>query len=58
LGYGESDIPGIPAGSTLVFDVEVVKLVEPMKSADADKEVSKPASTDKKASEVPAVPAK
>ena len=55
LGYGEYDIPGIPAGSTLVFDVEVVKVVKPMKSVDADKEVSKPAPADKKASDkVPA----
>ena len=58
LGYGEYDIPGIPAGSTLVFDVEVVKVVKPMKSADVDKEVSKPASTDKKASNASVAPAK
>ena len=56
LGYGEYDIPGIPAGSTLVFDVEVVKVVKPMKSADADKEVSKPASTDKKTPDTPVAP--
>lgn len=55
LGYGEYDIPGIPAGSTLVFDVEVVKVVKPMKSADADKE---PASTDKKTVNASAAPAK
>ena len=58
LGYGEYDIPGIPAGSTLVFNVEVVKIVKPMKSADADKEVSKPASTDKKASNASVAPVK
>ena len=58
LGYGEYDIPGIPAGSTLVFDVEVVKVVKPMKSADADKEASKPAPTDKGASNNPAASAK
>ena len=58
LGYGEYDIPGIPAGSTLVFDVEVVKVVKPMKSAGADKEASKPAPTDKGASNNPAVSAK
>ena len=51
LGYGEYDIPGIPAGSTLVFDVEVVKVVKPMKSADADKDVSRSAPTDKKTSD-------
>lgn len=48
LGYGEYDIPGIPAGSTLVFDVKVVKVIKPIKSAGADKETSKPAPTDKK----------
>ena len=58
LGYGEYDIPGIPAGSTLVFDVEVVKVVKPMKSAGADKEASKPAPTDKGASNNPAASAK
>ena len=47
IGYGEYDIPGIPAGSTLVFDVEVVKVVKPMKSVDADKEASKSATADK-----------
>lgn len=31
LAYGEFDIPGIPAGSTLVFDVEVVKVVKAAK---------------------------
>ena len=58
LGYGEYDIPGIPAGSTLVFDVEIVKVIKPMKSADADKEASKPAPTDKGASNNPAASAK
>ena len=48
IGYGEYDIPGIPAGSTLVFEVEVVKVVKPMKSADAEKDTSEPAPTDKK----------
>ena len=51
LGYGEYDIPGIPAGSTLVFDVRVVKVIKPMKSADADKEFSKPAPAGKKTSD-------
>jgi FKBP-type peptidyl-prolyl cis-trans isomerase len=51
IGYGEYDIPGIPAGSTLVFDVEVVKVVKPMKSADAEKDTSEPAPTDKKTSD-------
>lgn len=51
IGYGEYDIPGIPAGSTLVFDVEVVKVVKPMKSADTEKEASEPATTDKRTSD-------
>ena len=51
IGYGEYDIPGIPAGSTLVFDVEVVKVVKPMKSADTEKEASKSVPTDKKTSD-------
>lgn len=51
LGYGEYDIPGIPAGSTLVFDVRVVKVIKPMKSAGADKEFSKPAPAGEKTSD-------
>lgn len=58
LGYGEYDVPGIPAGSTLVFDVEVVKVVKPLKSADAEKEVSKPAPADKKIVDTSVAPVK
>ena len=35
LAYGEFDIPGIPAGSTLIFDVEVVKVVKAAKEEPA-----------------------
>lgn len=33
LAYGEYDIPGIPAGSALIFEVTVVKVTKPVKEA-------------------------
>lgn len=54
LGYGEYDIPGIPAGSTLVFDVEVVKVVKPMKSADTEKPSAEKKASDKDTGKSPA----
>ena len=53
LGYGEYDIPGIPAGSLLVFNVEVVKVIKPVKSeplskTSADKKSDKNTKADKK----------
>ena len=51
LAYGEYDIPSIPAGSRLIFDVELVKviktekaptiLVEPVKESKAEEKSSK-----------------
>jgi FKBP-type peptidyl-prolyl cis-trans isomerase len=34
LGYGDADIPGIPAGSTLMFDVELIKVKDGLKIED------------------------
>jgi FKBP-type peptidyl-prolyl cis-trans isomerase len=34
LGYGDADIPGIPAGSTLMFDVELIQVKDGLKIED------------------------
>jgi FKBP-type peptidyl-prolyl cis-trans isomerase len=34
LGYGDADIPGIPAGSTLMFDVELIIVKDGLKVED------------------------
>ena len=51
LAYGEYDIPSIPAGSRLIFDVELVKVVKaeraPAPVAEPEKEADK-ATTDEK----------
>jgi FKBP-type peptidyl-prolyl cis-trans isomerases 1 len=51
LAYGEYDIPSIPAGSRLVFDVELVKVVKAEKApavlAEPEKEAKAPAAEEK-----------
>lgn len=40
LAYGEYDIPSIPAGSRLIFDIEIVK-VNKIEKAKEEKEAKK-----------------
>ena len=51
LAYGEYDIPSIPAGSRLVFDVELVKIIKAEKAptvlAEPEKEAKVPSEEEK-----------